>query len=77
MYREKDRLEEIPPWETGLFLVFPYLHEDKVLSYMKIKWLLPVDYWNANDLYIIKKNWKKPNCLLGTFCLLLTIYACC
>lgn len=72
MYREKDRLEEIPPWETGLVLIFSYcafLHEDKVIAaswLLECKW--PLDHF---------KNWKKPNCWLGTLCLLLTIHAHC
>lgn len=35
MYTEMDRLEEIPPQQTGLFLIFPscvFLHEDKVIA---------------------------------------------
>lgn len=67
IYREKDRQEEIPPWEAGLVLIFPYcafLHEDKVIA---ASWLLEC-IWVLHQFKKLKETqlfaWYLPTSLV-------------
>lgn len=69
VWRKKDRLREIPIRDSCsvlLFLSCAFFHEDKVLAVS----CLSVCKWALHHF----KKIRNPNCLLCTFCFLLTIY---